>query len=99
MAALMGGAAAPQGPPPEIQVNPADHPDNQQQADPTQQITDALSQIRDALAADGFSDQEKLTLEKVTTLLQGLSATREKEQQAAMGGGPATNFLRRASGG
>lgn len=90
----------PQGPPPEIQVNPADHPDNQQtQSDPAAQIADALSQIRDALGADGFSDQEKLTLEKVTTLLQGLSATREKEQQAAMGGGPATNFIRRSTGG
>jgi hypothetical protein len=95
---MAGPAAPPQGPPPEIQVNPADHPDNQT-ADPEQAIADALDQIRAALSADGFSDQEKLTLEKVTTLLQTLAATREKEHQAALGGGPATNFLRRASGG
>lgn len=98
VAALMAGPAAPQGPPPEIQVNPADHPDNQG-ADSEQAIADALAQIRDALSADGFSEQEKATLEKVTTLLQSLAATREKEQQAAMGGGPATNYLRRTSGG
>jgi hypothetical protein len=85
--------------PPQIQI--ADQPDPNAGGggqDPTSQIADALDQIRQALAADGFTDQEKLTLEKVTTLLQGLAATREKEQQAAMGGGPATNFLRRATG-
>lgn len=68
------------------------------QESPDEMISMALDMIRQALSADGLSEQERLTIEKVTTLLQQIPATREKEQQAALGGGPATNFLRRNSG-
>ncbi len=54
--------------------------------------------IRSAITADDASDNEKLIAEKMSTLGQQLLATHEKEHQAAMGGGPATNFLRRTSG-
>jgi hypothetical protein len=84
--------------PPQIQIGDQADPAAGGSQDPEQQIKDALDQIRQALSADGFTDQEKLTLEKVTTLLQGLSATRASEQQAALGGGPATNYIRRATG-
>jgi hypothetical protein len=96
VAALMG--AGPQGPPPAIQVNPADHPDNAQASSFADQIRGALDAIRAAITADDASDNEKLIAEKMTTLGQQLLATHEKEHQAALGGGPATNFLRRASG-
>lgn len=112
VAALMAGAGAgPQGPPPEIQVDPSQHPDNQSadpgngQADQTDSpqfadsIRQALDTIRAAIGSSNASDNEKLIAEKMTTLGQQLLATHEKEHQAAMGGGPATNFLRRASGG
>ena len=103
VAALMAGAGAGgpmQGPPPAIQVNPADHPDNQQGSGSfADQIRSALDQIRAAITADDASDNEKLIAEKMTTLGQQLLATHEKEHQAAMGASPAMNFLRRASGG
>ena len=44
------------------------------------------------------SEQERLSIEKMLTEVQKWRADREKERQAALGGGPATNFLRRASG-
>ena len=95
-------ANAGSGPPPFITIPGPSGPDQGDagdKGDPEQRIKDALDEIRSALSADGFSEQERLTLEKVTTLLQGLSASREKEQQAAMGASPAMNFLRRSSGG
>ncbi len=95
VAALIAGAGQP---PPQIQVDPSQHPQNQ-----TKSFADAidatLADLRAALQATDATAAEKLTVEKVTTLLQGITATHEKEQQAALGGGPATNFLRRASGG
>ena len=80
------GQAAPEAAPEQASGSPED------------MIGEALEMIRQALSADGLSEQERLTIEKVTTLLQQIPATREKEQQAALGGGPATNFLRRQSG-
>lgn len=69
------------------------------QQSPDEMISMALDMIRQALSADGdLSEAERLTIEKVTTMLQQIPAGREKEQQAALGGGPATNFLRRNSG-
>lgn len=98
LAALIGGAGPAQGPPPEIQVDPSTHPDNQQQASFADKIQAALDELRDAISAPDATEQERHTVEKTTTLLQGTLAGHEKEHQAALGGGPATNFIRRAAG-
>lgn len=66
---------------------------------PEEMMRQALDLIHQALATDGFTEQEKLTFQKVTTLLQTPLAAREKEDQALVGGGPATNALARAYGG
>jgi uncharacterized membrane protein YebE (DUF533 family) len=80
----------PQGPPPQ-------EPDTDDSGDPFQKIIDAA---RAAASSDGtVSKAEMLIVEQITTLVAKLQAGREKEQQAALGGGPATQFLRRASGG
>lgn len=88
---LLAGPNAGGGPPPHIVI-----PGKQSAAD---LIADALTAVRQAIQAPDADPQEKATLEKVTTLLQQFAATRHSEQQAALGGGPATNFLRRATGG
>jgi hypothetical protein len=64
--------------------------------DPFQEIIEAA---RRAVEADGTVDaQERLIIEQITTLVAKLQANREKQEQAALGGGPATQFLRRSSG-
>lgn len=56
----------------------------------------ALEQIRAAIVGDPtVTQQERLILEKVSTLLQGIHATHEKEQQAALGANPAMNHVAR----
>lgn len=92
----------PGGPPPFITLpdqgqGPSDAP--QGGGDAEQQIKAAIDQIRAAVSSDGLSENERLILEKITTLGQQLLAGREKEQQAAMGGGPATQFIKRATQG
>ena len=69
-------------------------------ADIESAIEEAMQILKDAAASDGqVTANERLVIEKITTLAQQLLATREKEHQAALGGGPATNFLKRMSGG
>lgn len=90
--------------PQSIQVDPNQHPDSPDQGqsgggDFDAAIDKVLADLRAAISAPDASPQDKLTVEKVTTLLQGIKAQHDKEQQAALGGGPATNYLRRATGG
>jgi hypothetical protein len=64
--------------------------------DPWQMVMEA---VRAAVQADGqVTAQEELIAEQITTLIAKLRAGREKEEQAALGGGPATQYLKRASG-
>lgn len=56
----------------------------------------ALDILRAAVNAPDATDQERLLTEKMTSLGQQMLAGHEKEHQAALGGGPALNFLRRA---
>jgi hypothetical protein len=59
-----------------------------------------IDAARKAAESDGsVTEAERLIVEQITTLVQKIKAGREKEQQAALGGGPATQFLRRASAG
>ena len=64
-----------------------------------ERLSRIISDARAAIDEDGVDEQERLLFEQLTTLVQKIRATREKEHQAALGGGPATNFLRRAAGG
>ena len=62
-------------------------------------VPEVLDLIQAGIQADGtVTQQERLTFEKVRTLLQQLTAQREKEDQAAMGGNAATAALRRMTG-
>jgi len=62
-------------------------------------IPEVLELIQAGIQADGHvTQQERLTFEKVRTLLQQLSASREKEDQAAIGSSPAMNSISRAYG-
>lgn len=59
-----------------------------------------LSEVKAAAESDGqVSENERLLIEKVTTIGQQFLANREKEAQAALGGGPATQFISRTLGG
>lgn len=62
-------------------------------------LKDCVAALEDAARADGsISERERLLLEKIRTLHQQFLADREKEHQAALGGGPATQFLARSFG-
>lgn len=99
LASLMGGAGVggPEQGPPSIQVG--DHPDSQTTAQKLAEvIPQILDDVRAALSASDADPAEKLELEKITTQLQSMLAQHHKQEQAALGGGPATQFLKRASG-
>ena len=58
-----------------------------------------MEAVRAAAQADGtVTAQETVIVEQITSLIAKLRAGREKEEQAALGGGPATNYLRRNNG-
>jgi DNA replication initiation complex subunit (GINS family) len=59
----------------------------------------AITEAHGKAAEGGLTPKERLLVEKLTSLYAQLLAERDKEEQAALGGGPATNFLRRNSGG
>lgn len=102
MAALLGGqsgppggdpmAGAPAGPPPQ---------DPQGGAGGGGDVSTMLKDMLDI--ASGYLDQEqdeqnKLTMQKVTTLLQQVLAAEEKELQDAMGGKMSPKLLSQAYG-
>jgi hypothetical protein len=58
-----------------------------------------LEAVRAAEAADGnVTPQERVIFEKITSLIAQLQAQRDKEDQAALGGSPALNSLKRLGG-
>jgi hypothetical protein len=59
-----------------------------------------MDHLRAALAVDAsLTHGERLLIEKATTLLQSVHATREKQNQAAQGQNPAMQAVARALGG
>jgi uncharacterized membrane protein YebE (DUF533 family) len=69
-------------------------------ADVEEVLSRFLSEIKAAAESDGqVSQNERLLIEKLTTIGQQFLANREKEDQAALGGGPATNSISRILGG
>lgn len=91
LAMLMGGNPPMQ---PQAAPAPAAAP-----PDEAALLRHALMLVRQAIAGNGVDDQERLGLEKITTGIQQILAARDQQQQAALGGGPATNFLRRITSG
>ncbi len=78
---------------PSMGGQPAPEPDDE---DPWDMVMEA---VRAAVQADGKVDpQEMVTVEKITSLIAALQAGRDKQEQAALGGGPATQYLKRQSG-
>lgn len=75
----------------------------QQQPEPPVGLDEALQVIREA-ARQAMQDNSATPdiehmLEKIATDAAAISALLHKEQQAAIGGGPATNYIRRTTGG
>lgn len=71
-------------------------PEPQDDEDPWDMVMEA---VRAAVQADGKVDpQEMVTVEKITSLIAAMQAGRHKQEQAALGGGPATQYLKRQSG-
>lgn len=59
-----------------------------------------LADVGAAAESDGqVSESERLLIEKCRTIIQQFLASREKEAQAALGGGPATQYISRTLGG
>lgn len=59
-----------------------------------------MEAVRAAAQADGtVTPQENVIVEQIGSLIAKLQAGRDKERQAALGGGPATQYLKRANGG
>jgi hypothetical protein len=81
--------------PQEIQIEDEPSP----AGDPMGEVKAAIDRIRAAVSADGLDEDERLILEQITTLGQKLFTGRAKQEQAALGGGPATQFIKRAVGG
>lgn len=62
-------------------------------------VDEVVGLLRQALEQDGeFDADDRLLFEQVTTLIAKFQANRAKQQEAALGGGPATKYLRRSSG-
>jgi hypothetical protein len=97
--AALGQPGTPQGPPggppATIQVNPAQHPDNQKLE---QQLAPLLDGLRAAMQSPQSDPVIGLDLRKAEMAVAKVIADLHKERQAALGGGPATSFLRRNSG-
>lgn len=87
---MMGGQ-----PDPSMMMGGGQPPE--EDGDPFQKI---IAAVRAAVEEDGtVSPSEMVIVEQITTLVAKLQAGRDKEQQAALGGGPATQFLARKFGG
>lgn len=93
-----GGGPPPMGPPPGPPPDQGPPPEPQQSSD-EDEIRNAISMFRGVAERDGLDESERLILEQITTLGQKLLAGREKQDQALLGGGPATQALSRAYGG
>lgn len=59
-----------------------------------------MAEVQKLVEADGqVTQSEAMELEKIRMSIRKILAGREKEEQAALGGGPATSYLKRAVGG
>lgn len=96
---ILGGAqppqqGMPQGPPQAPQGPPAEGPDA---GDHSGLLRDILDMVRQA-AQQADDEQEALTLEKVSTMMQQILAQQEKQDQELMQGKMNPAALRRALG-
>lgn len=86
--------AAPPQPQPQLEPEPGDG-DGQ---DHSTFIRDILEQVRQA-AAEADDDQESLTWEKISTLIQGILAAQQKQDQDMLQGKLPPGALQRVLGG
>ncbi len=102
MEALGGGGAPPMGgtppPGPPMGAAPPGPPPTDGGGDTTDLIRQALELVRQ-YAAEEESEQNTLDAEKITSLLQGILASEEKELEDAMTGKASPRILRSAYGG
>lgn len=91
------------GMPPELMAlmgGGAPQPAPQEEQSPQDAFSRVMAEVQALVEADGkVTQSEALELEKIRMSIRKILAGREKEEQAALGGGPATSFLKRASGG
>lgn len=80
----------PPGPPPSPQQQPPDVPSD------VRQLVDAIRMFAEA---NGMTEQERLKVEKISTLLQELAADREKEEQGMLAGKLSPGAMQRAYAG
>lgn len=93
---LAAGAMGPPGGPP-----PGPATQGEEDLSPEARFDRLINDARALASSDGeFSEQDKLIIEKVSTLIQQLRAGREKDEQQAMMGKltPGSSVLRKAYG-
>jgi hypothetical protein len=88
-----GPMAGPGGPPPGGPPPPAAG------GDEAAMFRSLLDNIRGLLSMNTLSEQNKLALEKASTLVQQIKASEEKDEEAAMTGKLNPGVMRRMSGG
>lgn len=93
------GAPAPAAPP--IDPAMASAPAEPTAAESIEELLDRQRlELQQKMLEDGtISAEERLLIQAMEQAQAKFLAKREKEEQAALGGGPATNFLRRSVGG
>lgn len=96
----MGGQAffdpASDEPAPEQAMMPAQESEPQDEEAMFQQL---LAAARALIGSDGLSEQNRLKLEKVTTLIQEIKAAEEKEMEQAATGKLSPRLISKAYGG
>jgi hypothetical protein len=86
-------------PPVDIGMPPeAAPPGGGEESGPVEVLKQALDMVKQAISAEP-DEQDKLTLEQATTLIQKVLANNEKLADQAIGAGPGARFLRKAQGG
>lgn len=76
---------------------PSSGPDSESEMSPEEHLREALNHLRKAeMGTKSYIDSQ--TLDKAKVLLQSLMASREKDEEAALGGTPATRFMSRLNG-
>lgn len=68
-------------------------------AQPTSSLKDLLNGLREFLMSDEYDEKQKMAISKAESLLQGVFAQEEKEQEQAMGGKLSPGILRKLGGG
>ena len=69
------------------------------QAAPASDLKGLLNGLREFLMSDEYDEEQKMAISKAESLLQGVLAKEQKEQDAAMGGKLSPSVLRKLGSG